>query len=771
MSENIKGMFIMKTCRAVTYFLLVFCVAALPIACHRPSSSSFGEDYFPDVPGYQTLIGDFHLHTVFSDEKVWPTVRVDEAKREGLDVIALTDHIEDRVQKHKDDLSTNRNRAYEITARAAKKANILLIKGAGITPTIPPGHHNALFLDDIEQIVVPEPKVKTLNEQSLYLLDVVEKANEQKAFVFWNHHGYRGEKKGRWTDTQTTMYEKKWLHGIEVASSSRYYPKAHQWCIEKNLTMLGNSDLHLPSFYYPYTANQHRPLTLVFAKERTVESVKEALWAGRTAVWFENQIIGRKQYLEPLFNSCVTLSKLKGNDEMVQFELANNALIDLELEIFDKFREVHDIVGPSKITIPARSAVIVRANLPKDADAAKLFYEVEVTNFLIEPMRAIQKEHPQLHRGLIVKFDLSGALGALVETGPTYGNYVLGLWKSFATANASQTEVSNTYGLAFDPTSLSGGIYGRVYLANHTKDIRQGVYPIDIVNETTGTRLLASLDYTTDVAVASDGTVYGSSDGTPYMYKAENPTSGSPIETVLIDGNYGGAGDDDIGNISLVPTGFGGAYEADSDIVLFDCGLDDSAISAVSVWDQSTGTVTTLWQDISVSTIRGETSSFDGYAYFADYDLPAGGTNNNPYINRIKGDGVLERIFLNIDADAIGCLDSVVAINPADGSFWIIVNNRTRGIYRVDVVNAVSQGGTDYLADITLEIVDLDYDFPNYAMAISPDGKMLAIGLDAGMDKMYIYNIVPELGFDGRRDPKVRRTLDKGGSWEVIKSK
>lgn len=50
--------------------------------------------YFPDIPGYQTLVGDFHIHTVFSDGLVWPTVRVDEAVREKLDVIAFTDHIE-----------------------------------------------------------------------------------------------------------------------------------------------------------------------------------------------------------------------------------------------------------------------------------------------------------------------------------------------------------------------------------------------------------------------------------------------------------------------------------------------------------------------------------------------------------------------------------------------------------------------------------------------------------------------------------------------------
>ncbi len=44
----------------------------------------------PDLPGLKTLKGDFHLHTVFSDGEVWPTVHVREAWRDGLDVVALT---------------------------------------------------------------------------------------------------------------------------------------------------------------------------------------------------------------------------------------------------------------------------------------------------------------------------------------------------------------------------------------------------------------------------------------------------------------------------------------------------------------------------------------------------------------------------------------------------------------------------------------------------------------------------------------------------------
>lgn len=66
----------------------------------------------PDLDGYTTLKCDFHMHTVFSDGLVWPTVRVDEAYREGLDAISLTEHIEYRP--HKKDVVADHNRSFDL---------------------------------------------------------------------------------------------------------------------------------------------------------------------------------------------------------------------------------------------------------------------------------------------------------------------------------------------------------------------------------------------------------------------------------------------------------------------------------------------------------------------------------------------------------------------------------------------------------------------------------------------------------------------------------
>jgi histidinol phosphatase-like PHP family hydrolase len=77
----------------------------------------------PDLPGYKTLKADFHLHTVFSDGEVWPTTRVAEAWRDGLDVIALTDHTD--YQPHTGDVNVDLTRPHELAKGLADAAGII----------------------------------------------------------------------------------------------------------------------------------------------------------------------------------------------------------------------------------------------------------------------------------------------------------------------------------------------------------------------------------------------------------------------------------------------------------------------------------------------------------------------------------------------------------------------------------------------------------------------------------------------------------------------
>ena len=349
--------------RMIVLCLLCLCVAVpqLLAAPKRPLN-------FPDVPGYKTLACDFHMHTVFSDGEVWPTVRVKEAWRNGLDGIALTDHIE--YQPHKDDIPTKHNRPHDIIRSFASEMNLLLPRASEITRGTPPGHFNALFLKDSALLETDD------------FLDAVEAAYKQNAFIFWNHPDWKPKAIG-WFDVHTTLFENGWLHGIEVANGSGYSENAHRWCLEKNLTMMGNSDIHGPESDLPYTSDQHRTLTLVFAKEKTLPALQEALKSGRTVVWCKDMLIGRRPHLEALLEACIEVKAphLRREDRdkntcTVWFEVANASPVTFQLERTGR-------TGPGRLTLPARSATLMRLTAPVSAESIEVAYTV--SNALVAP--------------------------------------------------------------------------------------------------------------------------------------------------------------------------------------------------------------------------------------------------------------------------------------------------------------------------------------------------------------------------------------------------
>ena len=228
---------------------------------------------FPDVPGYRTLIVDLHQHTVFSDGNVWPTIRVEEAEKDGLDAIAVTEHIE--YQPHRADMPhPDRNRAYEIEKAASKDSDLLVIPGCEITRSMPPGHSNAIFVQDVNKLMDEDP------------MAVFREANEQGAFVFWNHPDWPAQKPdgiAELTDMHRQLISEGLLHGIEVVNDLTFSEEALQICLDNDLTILGTSDIHgLIDWQYDVPYGGHRPVTLVFAEEKSENAIKEALKGGRT---------------------------------------------------------------------------------------------------------------------------------------------------------------------------------------------------------------------------------------------------------------------------------------------------------------------------------------------------------------------------------------------------------------------------------------------------------------------------------------------------------
>jgi 3',5'-nucleoside bisphosphate phosphatase len=163
---------------------------------------------------------------------------------------------------------------------------------------------------------------------------------------------------------------------MEVCNNNDYYPDAHRWCLEKNLTMLGNSDIHEPDLRKRSTADDHRTLTLVFARQRTPAALKEALQEGRTAVWFKEQVIGREQFLRPLLAACVQILPPVVRGKNAWVPLRNSCEADLMLSNTGK-------LGPEKLQLPAGTTTLVKLPASKDSQPLELKYTV--SNFLIAP--------------------------------------------------------------------------------------------------------------------------------------------------------------------------------------------------------------------------------------------------------------------------------------------------------------------------------------------------------------------------------------------------
>jgi hypothetical protein len=311
----------------------------------------------PDIPGYVTLKCDFHTHTVFSDGDVWPTIRIDEALRDGLDAIAITDHLE--YSPKEDFVPVDHNAAWKICEGYAKERNLILVHGTEITRDMPPGHFNALFITNASLIV----------KDSVW--DAFEAAIKQGAFVQWNHPGWKSQEPDgipKIYDIHQKLLKKGWIHGIEFFNDNEYYPLVFTFCNKYNVALTGNSDVHgTISEIYTGPEYTNRPMTLVFAKEKTHDSLKEAMFAGRTMVYFRDILVGKEEFAKPFFYASVSAGKpFYQDDKNLFFEVKNRSDVPFYL--------VNGIPGaPSSITLAANS--ITRIVLSRKV-TAPLVYDV-----------------------------------------------------------------------------------------------------------------------------------------------------------------------------------------------------------------------------------------------------------------------------------------------------------------------------------------------------------------------------------------------------------
>ncbi|MFH1161576.1 MAG: Sb-PDE family phosphodiesterase [bacterium] len=311
-----------------------------------------------EVPGYVTLKCDFHTHTIFSDGEVWPTFRIREAVEDGLDAIAITDHLEYHPKQSY--VKGDDNSAFAIARKSAELNNLLLVRGTEVTRRMPPGHLNLLFLPD------------SIVFEDTTFLKVIEKAVSQGAFVQWNHPGWIAQQPdgvARMLEIHRELIRKGWLHGIEIYNDENFYPGVMEWCADNNLAIIGNTDVHGTTYEVMQDQRtDHRVMTLVFAKDKSIPSLKEALFAGRTLVWYGDTLAGEKEWAEPFVRSSLKVTVNPAKDKKsIDYRIDNPTDIPFHLT------DGGNPDAPKRIDLPARSYRIIR--LKKEGDQ-KLVYTV-----------------------------------------------------------------------------------------------------------------------------------------------------------------------------------------------------------------------------------------------------------------------------------------------------------------------------------------------------------------------------------------------------------
>ena len=280
------------------------------------------ELYIPQVCGYNVYKSDLHTHSVYSDGQVTPQYRIREAWLDGLDVIAVTEHIEYRpneeifydylneyakkeykpVPKGLDEGKPMVDLNYAVTEaqKEAVKYGMLIIPGTEITRNgTEVGHFNALFTLDNNLIYDKDP------------VQAIRNAKAQGALVMHNHPGWT-RKNIAMTKAEVQAYGEGLIDGVEVMNGVEFYPGVIDRVRDGKMFIAANTDIHASTAAEYNVYGEIRPMTLILAKDKSLDSIREALEAGRTMAYGFGHLCGPEELLLDLFKASVTLSPVDG---------------------------------------------------------------------------------------------------------------------------------------------------------------------------------------------------------------------------------------------------------------------------------------------------------------------------------------------------------------------------------------------------------------------------------------------------------------------------
>jgi hypothetical protein len=314
--------------KRVLLFIALISVAVASTAqnyyvdAENPEMLRFGDYHRPvrkevvlprQVGGYNVYKSDLHTHSVYSDGTVTPQFRIKEAWLEGLDVVAVTEHIEYRPFEKEfgeyvnADLSKERdlNAAVRLAQKEGAYWDIFIIPGTEITRDgTSVGHFNALFTQDNNKVYDEDP------------VQAIRNAKAQGALVMHNHPGW-WRTSIDYTETERTAYSEGLIDGVEVMNFNEFYPGIIDRVQERGLFIAANTDIHASSAEDFNSYSYMRPMTLIFATEKTERGLREALEAGRTLAFGFNTLCGSEDLLSDFFNASVVVRPVPGHGYML----------------------------------------------------------------------------------------------------------------------------------------------------------------------------------------------------------------------------------------------------------------------------------------------------------------------------------------------------------------------------------------------------------------------------------------------------------------------
>ena len=305
----------------------------------------------PQVDGLNCYTADLHVHSMFSDGEVSPEERVKEAWIDGLDIMAMTDHIETRRQErsmlkflkgyspdgqgfqdintrcsrgvHADErgIPSDMNYSANLAMKTAKRyyPEVTVIKGIEISrEPVHIGHYCALWTKD---------------NNAIYSVDdaqAIRNAKAQGALITHNHPGWE-RKSTDYTEFEKKVYAEGLIDGVEISNSRNFYPEIVGRAIEKKLYMVSATDIHATSASIFGKENFYRDMTLIFAKDKSEKSLRKALLSQKTLGYCGGYVIGEKTLLTKFFNASVTAILRKEGTKHYYITLVNNTSFDYNI--------------------------------------------------------------------------------------------------------------------------------------------------------------------------------------------------------------------------------------------------------------------------------------------------------------------------------------------------------------------------------------------------------------------------------------------------------